>query len=676
MTDDPLLQPFTLGNLTLRNRVVFTPHEPAYTEDGMPKDRYLAYHRERARGGVGLIGIGGSAVVSKDSPAVFGNIDMTDDGVIRWLGNLGDAVHDEGAKVVMQLTHLGWRGSDVVGDWLPILAPSRVREPTHRSFTKAMEEFDIDRVVADYAAAAQRVALSGLDAIELLHGGHLLDAFVLDRMNYRDDDYNGDLDHRLRFSLRVIDGVRAAVGEDFVVGVKMVFSDDAEGGMREELATQIAKRYVEHGIDFINLVVGSTSSDRELAENIPGMNTPSAPNLDICRRVRAQLSVPLMHATRITDAATARFAIEDGCVDLVGMTRAQIADPYLVRKIAEKRDDDIRPCVGANACLDAIYVSGSATCIHNPATGREQTLPQIEPASPQPGKRVVVIGAGPAGLEAARVCAVRGHHVTVMEADMTYGGQVRIASRSKHRRDLIGIVDWRYQQATKHGVDFRFNVLAEPDDILAENPDVVIIATGGIPDTDYGDVRAEVHDVWDVMQDSLKSKKRVIVFDDHGYYPSMDAVERLAMNGQEVIYVTPERTVGIDVGGMNSPAYLKTFSTYGVQTILNERLIKTTRGEGRTVVATLRNEYSDRETELRADALVIDHGTAPNDELYFALKELSRNQGDVDQSALLAGGLQPEVDGDGFLLYRIGDAVSSRNVHAALLDALRIGMGL
>ncbi|MFT4166306.1 MAG: FAD-dependent oxidoreductase [Microlunatus sp.] len=676
MTDDPLLQPFSLGNLTLRNRIVFTPHEPAYTEEGMPKERYLAYHRERARGGVGLIGIGGSAVVSKDSPAVFGNIDMTDDAVVHWLRNLGDAVHDEGAKVVMQLTHLGWRASNIQGDWLPILAPSRLREPAHRSFTKAMEEFDIERVVADYVAAAQRVAESGLDAIELYHAGHLLDAFLLDRSNQRDDDYNGDLERRLRFSLRVIDGIRAAVGKDFVVGVKMAFADEAEGGMREELGVEIAKRYIDHGIDFIHLVVGTPSSDAELARNIPGMGTPSAPNLDICRRVRTQLTVPLLHATRITDAATARFAIEDGCVDLVGMTRAQIADPYLVRKIAEKRDDDIRPCVGANACLDAIYVSGSATCIHNPATGRELTLPQIEPASPQPGKRVVVVGAGPAGLEAARVCAVRGHHVTVLEADTTYGGQVRIASRSPHRRDLIGIVDWRYQQATKHGVDFRFGVLAEPDDILAENPDVVIIATGGIPDTDYGDVRAEVHDVWDVMQDSLKSKKRVIVFDDHGYYPAMDAVERLAMNGQEVVYVTPERAIGIDVGGMNSPAYLKTFSTYGVQTVLNERLIKTTRGDGRTVVATLRNEYSGRETELRADALVIDHGTAPNDELYFALTDSSRNHGDLDQGALLAGELQPAVDGDGFLLYRIGDAVSSRNVHAALLDALRLGMGL
>ncbi len=314
--------------------------------------------------------------------------------------------------------------------------------------------------------------------------------------------------------------------------------------------------------------------------------------------------------------------------------------------------------------------------IHTPPPGGEQPLPHLDPASPQPGKRVVVVGAGPAGLEAARVCAVRGHQVTVLEADSTYGGQVRIAARSKHRRDLIGIVDWRYQQAVKHGVDFRFDVLAEPEDILAENPDVVIIATGGIPDTDYGDVRAEVNDVWDVMQDSLKSKKRVIVFDDHGFYPALDAVERLATNGQEVIYVTPERTVGVDVGGMNSPEYLKTFSTYGVQTVLNERLIKTTRGEGRTVVATLRNEYSDRETELRADALVIDHGTNPNDELYFALKDASRNGGDLDRTALVAGELQPAVDGDGFLLYRIGDAVSSRNVHAALLDALRIGMGL
>ncbi|MFV0460933.1 MAG: FAD-dependent oxidoreductase [Actinomycetales bacterium] len=675
MRNDPLLQPFSLAGLTLRNRIVFTPHEPAYTEDGMPKDRYLAYHRERARGGVGLVGIGGSAVVSKDSPAVFGNIDAARDEVVGWLRHLSDAVHDEGAKIIMQLTHLGWRASNFRGEWLPILAPSRSREPAHRSFTKEMEDFDIDRVVADYAAAAQRVAAAGLDGIELLHGGHLLDAFLLPRLNHRRDEYNGDLEHRLRFSVKVIDAIRAAVPENFILGVKMTFDEKIEGGINESAGIEIAKHYIDHGIQFINLVVGTTESDAALAANIPGMGTPSAPHLDICRRVRSHLSVPLLHATRMTDAGTARFAIEDGCVDLVGMTRAQLADPYLVSKIQQGRDDDIRPCVGANACLDAIYVSGAATCIHNPATGRELTLPQVEPASPRTGKRVMVVGAGPAGLEAARVFAVRGHRVTVLEADSTYGGQVRIATRSKRRRDLIGIVDWRYQQACKHGVEFRFDSLAEADDILAQNPDLVIVATGGVPDTDYGVVGSDVYDSWDVMNDGLKGASQVIVYDDSGTYPALDAVEHLATNGRDVVYVTPERVIGIDVGAMNSPEYLRVFSTYGVQTVLNERLVKTSPAPGRRVAVTLRNEYSSRHTALEADAIVIDHGTVPNDELYFALKDHSRNHGNLDHEALLAGDLQPEVAGDGFLLYRVGDAVSSRNIHAALLDSLRIGLG-
>ncbi|WP_219921817.1 oxidoreductase [Brevibacterium oceani] len=701
VTADPLLQPFELGPLTLRNRIVSTSHEPAYTELGMPKDRYRLYHREKARGGVGLTMIGGSAIVSKDSPAAFGNIDLTTDEVVPWLAALAQDCHDEGAAVMIQTTHLGHRSSNFAGDWLPLVSASRTREAAHRSFTKALEDFDMDRIVSDFASAAARVAEAGLDGLEIMHAGHLIDSFLAPWLNDRDDEYSGELENLIRFPLRIIDAVKAAVPEDFLVGIRMAVDERREDGMREDRAVDILETYTDHGIDFLNLNVGMINSDRELAEAIPGMGTPSAPWLETCRRIRKAIDIPVLHAARIADVPTARYAIEDQCLDLVGMTRAQLADPRLVAKISEHREEDIRPCVGANMCLDSIYTSGSATCIHNPASGREADLPQEIPHDiGSDPKHVVIVGAGPAGLEAARVAAVRGHRVTVLEADDAPGGQVRIASRSQRRRDLIGIIDWRVQQCQKHSVDLRLNTFAEAADILALDADVVIVATGGVPDSGYPfREQGPSFDVWDVMDDRLKSKQRVLVFDDHGFYPALDAVERLARGGGQVTYVSPERTIGIDVGSMNSPAYLQVFSEFGVEVRLGERLTEKPRIDGKEIVANLRSDYSDRETEIVTDAVVVDFGTTPNDEVYFALKPRSSNHGATDLDAWVHGRSQPDLaaasthagaavgaeptttspvaEADAsFALFRIGDAVASRNVHAAVLEGLRVGMGL
>src|SRR5690625_897063 len=678
MSHDPLLQPFTLGPVHLKNRIVSTAHEPAYTELGMPKDRYRLYHREKARGGVGLTMTAGSATVSKDSPAAFGNVDASTDEVVPWLSAIAEDCHAEGTAVMIQLTHLGPRNSNFTADWLPLISAGRHREPTHRSFTKAMEDFDIERVVDDFAAATARIRAAGFDGLEFLHTGHLIDYFFASRFNDREDEYNGDLTARLRFPLRIIDAMRAEA-DGMALGVRMSVLEQVDDGLTEAPSVEALSEYAAHAIDFLNLNVGTISSDRELAEAIPGMGTPSAPWLETCRRIREAIDIPVLHAARISDAATARFAIEDGCLDLVGMTRAQLADPYLVSKIEEKREDDIRPCVGANMCLDSIYTSGAATCIHNPASGREADLPQEVPhdAGESP-KHVVIVGAGPAGLEAARVAAVRGHRVTLLEADDAPGGQVRIAARSQRRRDLIGVIDWRVQQCQKHGVDLRLNAFAEAAEVLDLEPDVVIVATGGIPDAGYP-FREEgpPFDVWDVMDDRLRSKQRVLVFDDHGFYPALDAVERLARAGQQVTYVSPERTIGIDVGSMNSPAYLQVFSEFGVEVRLGERLAEKPRIDGAQIVARLRHEYSDRVEELTTDAVVVDFGTGPNDEVYFALKPRSSNHGATDLDAWVRGRAQPDDGSDaGFRLYRIGDAVASRNVHAAVLEGLRVGMGL
>lgn len=671
---DPLLEPFQLGHLRLRNRVVSTSHEPAYTEDGMPKERYRRYHVEKARGGVGLTMIGGSAVVAPDSPPAFGNILAYRDDVVPWLRLLTDEVHDAGAGVMIQLTHLGRRSSNFSGDWLPLVYSGGQRESAHRSFPKVAETWDIDRIVGQYAAAAQRCRDAGLDGIELEAYGHLFDGFLSPATNQRDDEYGGTPARRRAFGLRVVRAIREVVGDQFVLGLRMSMDECLAGGMGQAEAIEAINEFSAAGIDVLSVIRGTIDSDATLARVIPSMGSPSAPHLEFTGQIRAQVDIPVMHAGRLSDVATARYALREGLVDLVGLTRPQMADPYFVAKVERGEEARIRPCVGANYCLDAIYESGDAKCIHNPATGRELSLPHVIQRTEHPVSEAVVVGAGVAGLEAARVLAERGHHVTVLEAGDAPGGQVRLAAAAPRRRDLIGIVDWRVSEARLLGVDLRFNTYAEADDIRALNPDVVVVATGGMPNTD---VLTSGHnlvlDTWDILSGDRHPSGRVLVYDDNGNESALGVAELLADRGCEVEIVTPERTLGIGVGGMNSPAYLAAFADHDVRTTLATRLRSVTKGPD-GLIAELGSDYTDRTWRRNVDAVVVEHGTVPNDELYHCLVPGSVNLGEVDQDALLGDRRQNvRTNPQGrYQLFRIGDAVTSRNIHAAIYDALRL----
>src|SRR5262249_27203675 len=234
-SSDPLLQPFQLKHLTLRNRFMSTAHEPAYTEDGMPKERYRLYHAEKAKGGIALTMFGGSSVVAPDSPQAFGNILLYKDEVVRWLRELADAVHEHGAAVMIQVTHLGRRTAWNRSDWLPVVAPSPVREPAHRAFPKAAEDWDIARIVGQYAAAAERCKASGLDGLEVDCYGHLMDQFWSPATNKRDDAYGGALGHRMRVSLEGVRAGRHSGGGGCLVGVSQGFRGGlGEGDFLEE----------------------------------------------------------------------------------------------------------------------------------------------------------------------------------------------------------------------------------------------------------------------------------------------------------------------------------------------------------------------------------------------------------------------------------------------------------
>ncbi|MGB3148658.1 MAG: NADH:flavin oxidoreductase [Paracoccaceae bacterium] len=676
MSNDPLLQPYRLKHLTLKNRIMSTSHEPSYAEDGMPKDRYRLYHREKARGGMALTMTAGSALVSADSPAAFGNLHAYKDEIVPYLRALADDVHEEGAAVMIQLTHLGRRTGWNKADWLPVLSASPVREPAHRAFPKEAEDWDLERIIADYATAAARMQAAGLDGIEFEAYGHFMDSFWSPATNLRTDEWGGSLDNRLAFANRVIDAVRRAVGPDFIVGLRLVADEDWDQGLTRAEGVEIARRFAASGkIDFLNLIRGHIDTDAALTRVIPIAGMASAPHLDFVGEVRAATRFPVFHAAKISDVATARHAIASGKLDMVGMTRAHLADPHIVAKVMAGAEARIRPCVGATYCLDRIYEGGEALCIHNAATGREARMPHIIPRTSQP-RRAVVVGAGPAGLEAARVAAERGHQVTLLEAAGEAGGQVNLLVKNPRRREMVGIVDWRLAELDRLGVDVRYNCLADAEDVLALSPEMIVIATGGLPQSPRMEGAELASSSWDVISGALKPSGRVMVYDDGGAHAGMTAAELLARSGATVELVSPERMLAPDMGGMNHVPYMQSFHETGTRVTINTRLSRVVR-HGNGLLVTLGSDFAPGYAETReVDHLIVEHGTLPLDDLYFALKGLSRNLGAVDYAALTGEGpiFGTQNQEGGFFLYRIGDAVQARNIHAGIYDALRFGI--
>lgn len=674
MSNDPLLQPYQLKHLTLRNRIIVTSHEPAYPEDGMPKERYLAYTVERARGGVALTMTAGSAAVSRDSPPVFNNLLAYKDEIVPWIRKMTDAVHEQGAAIMIQLTHLGRRTRWDKGDWLPVVAPSHQREASHRAFPKKLEDWDIERIIKDFADAAERMKAGGMDGVELEAYGHLIDQFTSPLTNELDGPYGGSLDNRLRFCFDVFGAIRERVGNDFILGVRYTADEGLPGGTNKAEGLEISKRLKESGlIDYLNVIRGHIDTDAGLTDVIPIQGMANAPHLDFAGEIRAATNFPVFHAAKIPDVATARHAIAAGKVDMIGMTRAHMTDPHIVRKIIEKREDDIRPCVGANYCLDRIYQGGMAFCIHNAATGREQTMPHIvEKADIR--KKVVIVGAGPAGLEAARVAAERGHEVIVFEAAGDPGGQIRLTAQSERRREMISIIDWRMSQCEKLGVVFHFNTWAEAETVAAENPDVVIIATGGMPHTDVLSSGNElVVSAWDIIAGDVKPGSNVLIFDDAGDHSGLQAAEILAKAGAKVEIMTPDRSFAPEVMAMNLVPYMRSLQKLDVTFTVTYRLERAEKS-GNQIIAHVGSDYGGVARQQMVDQIVINHGTIPLDQLYFDLKPASRNLGEMSHDQLLSGEAQTVVrNPEGrFQLFRIGDAVAARNTHAAIYDGLRI----
>jgi 2,4-dienoyl-CoA reductase-like NADH-dependent reductase (Old Yellow Enzyme family)/thioredoxin reductase len=673
------LQPYQLKHLRLKNRMIITAHEPAYPEDGMPKERYRAYQVERAKAGIAMTMTAGSASVARDSPPVFNNLLAYKDEIVPWMRDMTDAIHEHDCAVMIQLSHLGRRTMWSKADWLPVVAPSHEREASHRAFPKKMEDWDIERIIKDYADAAERMQAAGVDGVEFEAYGHLMEQFWSPLTNTLDAPYGGSLDNRLRFAFDVLRAVRQRVGDKLILGLRYSADDTLPGSVSAKDGLEISKRLKDSGlVDYLNVIRGHIDTDAGLTDVIPVQGMRSNPHLDFAGEIRAATGFPTFHAAKIQDVTTARYAIASGKLDMVGMTRAHMADPHIMRKIMMGREDTIRPCVGANYCLDRIYQGGEAYCIHNPATGRELTMPHDIPAAATQ-RRVVVVGAGPAGLEAARVASERGHQVVVFEAAPKPGGQVRLTALSERRREMISIIDWRMAQCEERGVSFRFNTLADASTVLDEKPDVVIIATGGLPHTEVLKTGNElVVSSWDILSGDVKPGRNVLLFDDAGDHAALQAAEVIAATGAKVEIMTPDRTFSPDVMAMTLVPYMRSLQKLDVTFTVTFRLESVER-QGVQLLAKVGSDYGGVHKERVVDQVVINHGTLPLDDLYFELKPLSVNLGAVDYPALIAGSPQslasangPTTGGGSFQLFRIGDAVSARNTHAAIFDALRL----
>lgn len=674
---DPLLQPLHVGPLQIRNRVFSTGHAlRGFMDTGTPGERYAAYHEEKARGGVGLTIIGGSSNVSPDSANVFGQINAGTDDILPFYENITERVRRHGAAVMIQITHMGRRSQANVGTWLPSLAPSPIRERAHRSFPKEMESFDFARIIDDYAAAAERAKRGGFDGIEIIAvAGHLPDQFWAERTNKRTDAYGGSIENRMRFSIELLEQLRKRVGDDFVIGFRVPGDEGTSAGIGLEQGQEIVSRLAETGIpDFFNVTYGAGFNQRELSNMIPSFGRPAGANVDMAAQFkRLAAGRPIFHAGRIADAATARWAVREQLVDMVGMTRAHIADPHIVRKIEAGEEERIRPCVGAAFCLSA----EPTTCLHNPSTGRESELPQTTPATEARGKKVVVVGGGPGGMELARVAAERGHRVTLFEAQAELGGQWRLATRAERQSEKLAIVTWLSGELEHLGVNVRRNTFAEAADVLGLDPDVIVVATGGLPNTSVLESGNElVTSTWDAMSGE-KIGSRVLIYDDHGAEQAVTTAEKLALAGHSVEIVSPDVQIGIEVPTNLIPDYLRNLYAHGVALTPNTEVVSVAKVDG-VLAAHLKNAYTDSTSQRTVDTVIIEHGTLPVTDLFEELRPGSTNFGQLDLDAFVAVTRQRIATNPGgaFQLFRIGDAVSHRGVHAAILDARRLGQAL
>ena len=471
---DKLFEPINVGGVTIKNRIVRSPHGT-----GLYGDDFIAYHVARAKGGVGMSTVSATSV----HPNAPGALPVWSDDCKPYLSKLADAVHEHGMKMFHQIYHPGASQPEMVGGaeaWSASEIPNFLGGAV---VPLAISKGQIADLVEHFAGAARRIRDAGLDGVDIhASSGYLLHEFLSPALNQRDDEYGGSPENRLRLLLEVIDAIRGEVGDsDFAVGVRLPNEDYVPGGLTAELNRQIAEA-VDPLVDYVSLHMGSYWRFHKLiAPTDDPLGVEMAPNTTI----RPVITKPSIVVGRILTIDHAHALVESGQADMVSMVRALIADPELVNKAHRGDEDLIRPCIGTNmGCVGRLMSGQGLSCVVNVAAGQEATVTQEPEVPAEEPKRVVVVGGGPAGMEAARTAAIRGHHVQIHEATPRLGGQVNIAASAPKRGDVGAITHWLAEELKRLQVDVRLNSLVDLDTVMEADADVVVLATGASPRAD------------------------------------------------------------------------------------------------------------------------------------------------------------------------------------------------
>jgi mycofactocin system FadH/OYE family oxidoreductase 2 len=646
-----LFSPLRVGPIIVRNRVLVTGHQPGLADDTLPGERYIAYQRARARGGAALQITGATSVHPSGWYYGSGFLANFDDRVIPGYQRLAEAVHAEGGRMLAQLAHAGALGHAAL-QGRPLWAPSPVPAELYREVPHEMTLSEIAEIVQAFGDAARRVREGGLDGVEIQAAyGLLINAFLSPYSNHRTDAYGGSLDNRLRFCLEVTDAVRSAVGPDLIVGIRIPGEEGVPNGLELAEMEEVAKRLEATGqLDFINVIVGTNLDRFQRVRHWPPTPAPHGLFVHLAAAIKQVVNLPVFTTGRVVDPRQAEQILAKGQADMVGMTRAHIADPDLVSKTRQGRLADIRPCIGANVCIAKVMDGLAVRCMHNPETGREAEWGPLTPAT-RP-KQVIVVGGGPAGLEAARVAAQRGHQVTLYEAQPQLGGQLRLWALSPATRELHRIIEWQERQLQALGVTVHLNTPVTPNQLLAAHVEAIIIATGARPQQKPlpGAAESRIHILTpqQVLAGEVEPAQRAIVWDEAGGQPALSAAERLVQAGVNVEIITPGFAVGEDLNvTVRIPLYERLLAAGTIFTP-NSQVVHL---EDRQVV--IRNLYSGAEARLGGvDLLVAWQGNRADDALWQAVGERLSE------------------------VYAVGDCVAPRLVESAMEEGAKVARGL